>query len=241
MKILALETAAKAVSAAITENGKVLAAGYQDTGLTHSATLMPIVEGLFRNTGLAPADVDVVAVSAGPGSFTGVRIGVSAAKGIAFAVEKPAAAVSTLAALARNVAFADGLIICAMDARRQQVYNALFEAKNGILTRLTPDRAISLEDLAAELWNDPRPRRIVGDGAQLCMDFMTEAGILCRLAPPHLVMQNAISVALEAEVLAAEGKLVTAQELAPVYLRPPQAERLRMERKLETDKNTKGC
>ena len=240
MKILALETAAKAVSAAITENGKVLAAGYQDTGLTHSATLMPIVEGLFRNTGLAPTDVDVVAVSAGPGSFTGVRIGVSAAKGIAFAVEKPAAAVSTLAALARNVAFADGLIICAMDARRQQVYNALFEAKNGILTRLTPDRAISLEDLAAELWNDPRPRRIVGDGAQLCMDFMTEAGILCRLAPPHLVMQNAVSVALEAEVLAAEGKLVTAQELAPVYLRPPQAERLRMERKLETDKNTKG-
>ena len=240
MKILALETAAKAVSAAITEDGKVLAAGYQDTGLTHSATLMPIVEGLFRNTGLAPVDVDVVAVSAGPGSFTGVRIGVSAAKGIAFAVEKPAAAVSTLAALARNVAFADGLIICAMDARRQQVYNALFEAKNGILTRLTPDRAISLEDLAAELRNDPRPRRIVGDGARLCMDFMTEAGILCRLAPPHLVMQNAISVALEAEVLAAEGKLVTAQELAPVYLRPPQAERLRMERKLETDKNTKG-
>lgn len=240
MKILALETAAKAVSAAITEDGKVLAAGYQDTGLTHSATLMPIVEGLFRNTGLAPVDVDVVAVSAGPGSFTGVRIGVSAAKGIAFAVEKPAAAVSTLAALARNVAFADGLIICAMDARRQQVYNALFEAKNGILTRLTPDRAISLEDLAAELRNDPRPRRIVGDGAQLCMDFMTEAGILCRLAPPHLVMQNAVSVALEAEALAAEGKLVTAQELAPVYLRPPQAERLRMERKLETDKNTKG-
>ncbi len=240
MKILALETAAKAVSAAITEDGKVLAAGYQDTGLTHSATLMPIVEGLFRNTGLAPVDVDVVAVSAGPGSFTGVRIGVSAAKGIAFAVEKPAAAVSTLAALARNVAFADGLIICAMDARRQQVYNALFEAKNGILTRLTPDRAISLEDLAAELRNDPRPRRIVGDGARLCMDFMTEAGILCRLAPPHLVMQNAVSVALEAEVLAAEGKLVTAQELAPVYLRPPQAERLRMERKLETDKNTKG-
>ncbi len=230
MKILALETAAKAVSAAITEDGKVLAAGYQDTGLTHSATLMPIVEGLFRNTGLTPANIDVVAVSAGPGSFTGVRIGVSAAKGIAFAVEKPAAAVSTLAALARNVSFADGLIICAMDARRQQVYNAMFEAQSGVLTRLTPDRAISLEDLAEELRNDPRPKTVVGDGAHLCLNFMTEAGIACRLAPPHLVMQNAISVALEAEVLAAEGKLVTAQELLPVYLRPPQAERLRMER-----------
>lgn len=230
MKVLALETAAKAVSAAITEDGKVLAAGYQDTGLTHSATLMPVVEGLFRNTGLAPADMDVIAVSAGPGSFTGVRIGVSAAKGMAFALEKPAAAVSTLAALARNIAFADGLVVCAMDARRQQVYNALFEAREGQLARLTPDRAISLKDLAEELRNAPQPKRIVGDGARLCLDFMTEVGIDCRLAPPHLVMQNAMSVALEAEALAAEGKLVAAQELAPVYLRPPQAERLRMER-----------
>lgn len=227
MKTLALETAAKAVSAAITEDGKVLASGYQDTGLTHSATLMPIVEGLFKNTGLSPADLNVVAVSAGPGSFTGVRIGVSAAKGIAFALEKPAAAVSTLAALARNVAFADGLIVCAMDARRQQVYNALFEAKNGQLTRLTPDRAIALADLAEELRNDPRPKTVVGDGARLCLDFMTEVDVFCHLAPPHLIMQNAMSVALEAEVLAAEGKLISAQELVPVYLRPPQAERLR--------------
>lgn len=227
MKTLALETAAKAVSAAITEDGKVLASGYQDTGLTHSATLMPIVEGLFKNTGLSPADLNVVAVSAGPGSFTGVRIGVSAAKGIAFALEKPAAAVSTLAALARNVAFADGLIVCAMDARRQQVYNALFEAKNGQLTRLTPDRAIALADLAEELRNDPRPKTVVGDGARLCLDFMTEVDIFCHLAPPHLIMQNAMSVALEAEVLAAEGKQISAQELVPVYLRPPQAERLR--------------
>lgn len=227
MKILALETAAKAVSAAVTENGKVLASGYQDTGLTHSATLMPIVQGLFKNTGLVPGDLDAVAVSAGPGSFTGIRIGVSAAKGIAFAAEKPAAAVSTLAALARNAAFFDGLIVCAMDARRQQVYNALFRAKDGVLTRLTPDRAIALEDLAEELRQDPCPKLALGDGGGLCVHFMEDHGIPCRLAPPHLVMQNAMSVALEAEVLAAQGKLVSAQDLAPVYLRPPQAEQLK--------------
>ena len=227
MKILALETSAKAVSAAVSENGKILCSGYQDTGLTHSRTLMPIVEHILKNTGLTVADIDAIAVAAGPGSFTGIRIGVAAAKGLAFAADKPAVGVSTLAAMARNVAFCDGLVVCAMDARRQQVYNALFEAKDGQLTRLTPDRAISLEELAAELENDLRPKTVVGDGARLCFAHLTEAGISCRLAPAHLVMQNAMSVALEAEAMAAEGNLVSAQALEPVYLRPAQADRLR--------------
>ena len=227
MKILALETSAKAVSAAVSEDGKILCSGYQDTGLTHSRTLMPIVEHILKNTGLTVADMDAIAVAAGHGSFTGIRIGVAATKGLAFAADKPAVGVSTLAAMARNVAFCDGLVICAMDARRQQVYNALFEAKDGQLTRLTPDRAISLEELAAELANDPRPKTVVGDGARLCFAHLTEAGISCRLAPAQLVMQNAMSVALEAEAMAAEGKLVSAQALEPVYLRPAQADRLR--------------
>ncbi len=227
MKILALETSAKAVSAAVTEDGRLLAQGYQDTGLTHSRTLMPIVEAILKNTELTVQDMDAIAVAAGPGSFTGIRIGVAAAKGLAFAAEKPAAGVSTLAAMARNVAFADGLVVCAMDARRQQVYNALFRAENGTLTRLTPDRAISLEDLAAELRELDGPKMVVGDGGRLCRDALAASGIACRLAPPHLLMQCAASVALEAEDLARRGGLVDAQALQPVYLRPPQAQRLR--------------
>ena len=111
MKILALETSARAVSAAVVEDGRLLACGYQDTGLTHSRTLMPIVEGILKNTELTMADMDAVAVAAGPGSFTGIRIGVAAAKGLAFAADKPAVGVSTLEAMARNVAHVPGLVI----------------------------------------------------------------------------------------------------------------------------------
>ena len=222
MKILALETSAKAVSAAVSENGRILASGYQDTGLTHSRTLMPIVEHILKNTDLKLSDM-----ADSHGSFTGIRIGVSAAKGLAFSVDKPAVGVSTLAAMARNAAFFDGLIVCAMDARRSQVYNANFSAENGVLTRLTPDRAVSLDELAEEIRNDPRPITLVGDGAHLVYARFTEQGIPCRMAPPHLIMQNATSVALEAEALAAQGKLVSAQELEAFYLRPPQADPLK--------------
>ena len=161
--------------------------------------------------------------------FRSIRIGVSAAKGLAFAADIPAVGVSTLAAMARNAAFADALVVCAMDARRNQIYNALFEAKNGQLTRMTPDRAIGLDELAEELRGDPRPKTVVGDGGRLCAEALTAAGIACRLAPPHLVMQSAATVALEAEEAAKNGGLISAQELLPVYLRPPQAERLRRE------------
>ena len=224
MKILALETSAKAVSAAVTEDGKVLCSGYQDTGLTHSRTLMPIVEGMLKNTGLTVRDCDAIAVAVGPGSFTGIRIGVAAAKGLAFAAEKPAVAVSTLEAMARNVAHLEGLIICAMDARRSQVYNALFRSSGtGAPERLTEDRAIGLAEVAAM----EGPRIVLGDGAPLCLKALAERDIPCVAAPPQLIMQNAVSVALCAGEAALRGGLMDPQALSPVYLRPPQALPLR--------------
>ena len=151
MKILAIETSAKSVSAAVVENGVPLASAYQNMGLTHSRTLMPLVDGMLSAAGLRVQDMDLLAAANGPGSFTGLRIDVSALKGLAWALEKPCCGVSTLAAMARNLAHMEGLIICAMDARRNQVYNALFLAQDGVLTRQCPDRAIGLEELAEDL------------------------------------------------------------------------------------------
>ena len=126
------------------------------------------------------------------------------------------------------------LIVCAMDARRSQIYNALFEVRGGTLIRLCPDRAAALADLAEELRGDPRPKIAVGDGGALCQAALTELGVVCALAPARLLHQNAIGVALAAEAMAAAGQLVTAQELLPVYLRPAQAERLRDRQKKES-------
>ena len=228
MKILAIETSAKSVSAAVVENGVPLASAYQNMGLTHSRTLMPLVDGMLSAAGLRVQDMDLLAAANGPGSFTGLRIGVSALKGLAWALEKPCCGVSTLAAMARNLAHMEGLIICAMDARRNQVYNALFLAHDGVLTRQCPDRAIGLAELAEEIKNRPEPKFVVGDGAGLCYNHLLEQDVPCRMAPPQLVMQNAVGVALAAEEMAARGETVSARDLVPVYLRLSQAERERL-------------
>ena len=228
MKILALETSAKSVSAAVTDGGVVRAYTYQNTGLTHSRTLMPLVDAMLRESEQSLSDMDLLAVAAGPG-----RIGVSALKGLAWAADKPCCGVSTLEAMAQNLRHMDGLIVCSMDARRSQVYNAVFAAEGGQLTRLTPDRAIALSQLAEELQGDPRPKLVVGDGAALCSGFLSEAGIPCRMAPAQLVMQNAVGVALAAEEMAARGETVSARDLVPVYLRLSQAERERLAKGLK--------
>ena len=233
MKILALETSAKSVSAAVVENGAVLASSYQNTGLTHSRTLMPLVDGMLRAADLKLEQMDLIAVAQGPGSFTGLRIGVSAAKGLAWAKELPCCGVSTLLAMAQNLRHMDGTIVCAMDARRNQVYNAVFRAENGQLTRLTEDRAVSLAELAEELKNKEGAKFVVGDGAKLCYTYLTQQGIPCRMAPAALVMQNAVGVGLAAEELAAEVKTESSQELVPVYLRLSQAERERLAKGLK--------
>lgn len=228
MKILALETSAKAVSVAVTENGRVLASAYQNVGLTHSVTLMPLLDGMLKNAGLTMEDIDCVAVANGPGSFTGLRIGVSAAKGLAWTRGIPCCGVSTLEAMAQNVRDHDGIVICAMDARRDQIYNALFEAKNGALTRLCPDRAIGLDEVAGELKKCKKCKIIVGDGAKLCYTYLSEQGIDCRMAQENAVMQNAVGVGTVACVMAARGETVSSRDLVPVYLRLSQAERERL-------------
>ena len=233
MKILAIETSAKSVSAAVVENGVPLASAYQNMGLTHSRTLMPLVDGMLSAAGLRVRDMNLLATANGPGSFTGLRIGVSALKGLAWALEKPCCGVSTLAAMARNLAHMEGLIICAMDARRNQVYNALFLAQDGVLTRQCPDRAIGLAELVEEIKNRPEPKFVVGDGAGLCYNHLLEQDVPCRMAPPQLMMQNAVGVALAAEEMAAAGQVTTARDLVPVYLRLSQAERERLARGLK--------
>ena len=222
MKTLALETSAKSVSVAVTENGTLLAQAYQDRGLTHSVTLMPLLDGMLKTAGLTLDDMDIIAVAQGPGSFTGIRIGVSAAKGLAWAKALPCCGVSTL----------EGVVVGAMDARRQQVYNALFRTENGRVTRLCADRAVAMELVAEELAAMPEPKLIVGDGAALLYDFLQKAGIGCRLASPLHRQQSAAGVALAAEHLAAQGLTCSAQELQPVYLRLSQAERERLARGL---------
>ena len=227
MLILALESSAKAASVALCRDGVLIAQSQQCSGLTHSCTLLPMAEQMLKNTDTRLADVDAIAVARGPGSFTGVRIGVSTAKGLAWGAQKPAIGVSTLEAMAQNAAHIDGLIVGAMDARRSQVYNAVFEAKGGELTRLTPDRAISLEELCAQLQGKQQPITVLGDGGVLCYRYLEEHGVKCSLAPSMLLYQSAVGVGLAAERAYARGEAVSAQELLPVYLRPAQAERLR--------------
>ena len=228
MKILALETSAVAASAAVCEDEALVAQSFQRTGLTHSATLMPMLESMLKNAGMTLDEMDVIAVAAGPGSFTGLRIGVSAAKGLAWPADKPCAGVSTLEAMAWQLSGMEGVVCAAMDARRQQVYNALFELENGRPVRLTPDRAISLADLQQELAHVEKTQIMVGDGAHLCYNAFQECGYPVRMAPPHLQYQTAWGVARCALEQARAGKLTDAAGLIPNYHRLSQAERERL-------------
>lgn len=230
MKILALETSAVTASVAVTEDKRLLAQSFQNSGLTHSATLMPMAADLLKNTGLTLDEIDVIAVAAGPGSFTGVRIGVAAAKGLAWPGDKPCAPCSTLESMAWQVAHMNGEICAVMDARRKQVYNARFRAENGVLTRLSEDRAIGLDELTEEVKKSGNLQILVGDGAELCYNAFSAAGIPVRMAPPHLAYQTAWGVARAALELARQEKLVSAGQMAPQYHRLSQAERERLER-----------
>ena len=226
MKILAFETSAKAGSVALLEDDKLLGENYQNTGLTHSQTLMTMAEDLLKSAGLTPQDVQAVAVAAGPGSFTGVRIGVAAAKGFAWGGELPCYGVSTLEAMAKSLGAWEGTVACVMDARRSQVYNALFGVKEGKLSRICEDRAISLEELGQELQNAEKPVFLVGDGSILCYNTLKDSVTGLVLPPEHRMHQRATGVGLMAWDMIQRGESGDGKSLEPNYLRLSQAERV---------------
>ena len=239
MLILAFESSAKPVSVAVYDapdansnaGFKLLGQYYQNTGLSHSRTLMSMTDSLLINLGIKPVDIGLVAVANGPGSFTGVRIGVSAAKGFAFGLDIPVCGVSTLEAMAWQMSFTEGIICPVMDARRDQVYTALFEWRDGILVRLCDDRAISIEELALEIKGSEFGYLLVGDGVEVCNKGFRHLGCYyspdfptINLAEEPLRYQTAYGVALAA----LKTNRISATELEPFYLRPSQAERERL-------------
>lgn len=230
MLILAFETSAKAASVALTEDQVLLGEAYQNTGLTHSQTLLVMAENVLKQCGKTAQDVDAVAVAAGPGSFTGVRIGVAAAKGFAWGRSLPCCGVSTLEGMARAMGIYDGYVCPVMDARRSQVYNALFRADCGNLTRIREDRAISLQELGEDLQNLDKPVFLVGDGSKLCYNTLLETVPSLVLPPEHRMHQRAVGTALAAFEKIKAGEPCDGASLVPNYLRLSQAERERMER-----------
>jgi len=243
-----MESSAKPASVAVCSNGELLGQNFQNSGLTHSRTLLSMADSLLKNLGISAADIELFAVSRGPGSFTGVRIGVSAVKGLAWGLNKPVCGVSTLEAMAYQTPVPDVLLCPVMDARRDQVYNALFRWRNGTPGRLRDDRAISLADLAADLRiltaapplsssnppdnsefripNSEFPPSVllIGDGAKISYDYLSATGVPCRIAPDLMRWQTAFGVA----IAALNARQIPAIELEPSYLRPSQAERERM-------------
>ncbi len=227
MKILAIDCTAVAASVAIVEDGKVISSSYTNVGLTHSQTLVPMVSSVLGFANMDLKDIDYFGINAGPGSFTGVRIGVAALKGLTEFREDNCFGVSTLESMAYNLlGLEDCIAVCAMDARCNQIYTASFDLTGGTVTRLSEDEAILIPDLEDRLKTYEKPVVFVGDGALLCYNYYLDKISNASLAPAHVQYQNATSVALLVEAnLKAGVKPVSSASLMPVYLRAPQAER----------------
>ena len=233
MKILAFDSCAKAASAAVCEDEKLLALYNIDNGLTQSELLLPMVENLMASLKLDYSDISIFATSVGPGSFTGVRIGVALLKGLAFGRNAACIGVSTLEALAENAKGLGGLIVPVMDARRNEFYNAIFRSENGELKRLTPDRSISADELARELKAYGEEIHLTGDGYDVGVKLLSERGVSLSETPVLLRNESAYSIASIALKKYRSGEVMSDLEIMPTYLRLPQAERERLE-KLKT-------
>ncbi|MBR0121916.1 MAG: tRNA (adenosine(37)-N6)-threonylcarbamoyltransferase complex dimerization subunit type 1 TsaB [Clostridia bacterium] len=223
MKILAVDSSAKSASAAVTQDEKLVAESFVNVGLTHSETLMPMIHSVLKNAGTDIKDIDAFCVTVGPGSFTGIRIGISAVKGLAQPRNKPCFGISTLDAMAYNSEDFNGIICCVMDARCSQVYNALYKCSGKLIKRLTPDVAISLEELYNILKEFNDNILLTGDGAQISYSYLKDRLANVYLACEQTRFQRAYGAVSAALKLQAEP--CGAAELNPVYLRPSQAER----------------
>ncbi len=228
VNILALDSTADVSSVAVCKGVTLISEITINTGNTHSQTLLPSVEQVLKMADLTVDDIDVFACSTGPGSFTGVRIGVATIKGIAYGKNKPCVSVSTLEALAYNLHGSNGIICPVMNARRSQVYNALFRCIDGNLIRLCPDRAISISELDEELSKYNDPVYLCGDGYAITEEGFVKTSI--SYVPERYKYQNGYSVAQIALSKYENGEFVSDVELAPIYLRPSQAERERLEK-----------
>lgn len=227
MKLLSVECSATPCSVAISENGKILASSFSNVKLTHSQTLMPMVESVLKSSLIDIKEIDAFAVSNGPGSFTGVRIGISAIKGMAQAKNLPCVEVSTLEAMAQNYSDTNCIVCAVMDARCNQVYNGLFNCKKGEIVRLCEDRAMAIDDLKAEIKKLSKKRLpiyIVGDGAEIFYSHIKDFKNV-YLASEHRRFQNAVGVSVVAEKEIQNENVTTPAKLLPKYLRLPQAER----------------
>lgn len=224
MKILSVECSAGPASCAIIEDGKVFAFSYINAHLTHSQTLMQMIVDTLNNSNTPFSEIDKIAVSAGPGSFTGLRIGISAVKGLAAPTKKPCLSVSTLGGMAEQFSDRDCTVCAVMDARCNQFYNALFKAENGVVTRLCDDHALLADKLKKEIEKIDGKIIICGDGADLFYKHVSEFKNV-SVAPENLKFQSAVGVGLYAYKNADKLECVPPENLLPVYLRLPQAER----------------
>lgn len=225
MKILAIEASAVAASAAITDDGVLLAEEITQTALTHSATLLPMIKSVLEKCNLTTDDIDLVAVTEGPGSFSGLRIGVTTAKTLAYAANKKTVGVSTLLALAAAIPFSDKYICPIMDARRDQVYNAIYKYNGTGFDEIRAPRAVSVDELYEDIAMSLDGEFVfVGDGVKRFAPFFAEKlGQKAHFAPPQLCAARASNVAYLANSAVGEAK--APEELNPVYLRLSQAER----------------
>ncbi|MGN0538572.1 MAG: tRNA (adenosine(37)-N6)-threonylcarbamoyltransferase complex dimerization subunit type 1 TsaB [Candidatus Fimenecus sp.] len=222
MKILSLDSSSVTASVAVTENGKILGEGFINNGLTHSQTLMPLVAETLEKSGVSIKDIDLFAVTNGPGSFTGVRIGIASVKGMADALGKKCVPVSTLEAIAQPLNTEDVIACAVMDARCNQVYTASFAGGK----RLSQDRAILIDELADELREYGKKIVFIGDGAVLCYERLKDKLDNVSLADENIRYIHASGIGFIAEKKTGRGESpIISGKLVPFYLRLPQAER----------------